>query len=114
MARRGSTSPSRAGAMVARSPAPEKAFPSALRGTCAGVCTLVEGLFQLRGDRNGEVTMRAISLALIVLLSMSAAFAASGKGGQAAVSLSNASAVISQTSDTAWKLEQTGALNGST
>ncbi len=50
----------------------------------------------------------------LVLLGLSPAFAASGKGGQAAVSLSNASGALSQASDTAWTLEKTGARNGST
>jgi hypothetical protein len=58
--------------------------------------------------------MRVISLSLIVLLSFSATSAASGKGGQAAVSLSNASAALSQTSDPAWTLDKSGALSGST
>ena len=58
--------------------------------------------------------MRVLSLSLIVLLGLLAAFAAPGGGAKAAVSLSNASAALSQTSDTAWKLEKTGALNGST
>ena len=59
-----------------------------------------------------RATSLLLSLILITLMSATAAYA--GKGGQAAVSLSNASAALSQTSDTARKLEKAGALNSST
>src|ERR1700746_2299728 len=59
-----------------------------------------------------RATSLLLSLILITLMSATAAYA--GKGGQAAVSLSNASAALSQTSDTARKREKAGALNSST
>jgi hypothetical protein len=54
-----------------------------------------------------------LALAAMLLVSMSSALASS-TGPRASVMLSNAAAVISQTSDTEWKLEKTGGVNGST
>ncbi len=60
--------------------------------------------------------MRVLTLVSMLLFSITGTLAFSNppSGAKAAVSLSNASAALSQTSDTAWKLEKTGALSGAT
>lgn len=54
-----------------------------------------------------------LSAVSVVILVPSIASAAGSNGGQAAVSLLNASATLSQTSDTAWTLKKTGEVSSS-